>query len=173
VKLKPMCFVPSFILAACLELQPAAMAAPASDLPPQHFFCNTGYTQETCDQQVSVLKKVVAKHATRAFGEWTWVLVKSQDWQPLTKMLNLNPDSPAFTCLEKRETFIEEVLVAKVPERGAALLSRSKMGRHDLLDYAVVHEMGHGLCNSVNEDKANHIAAQLQQSKSLACEAGL
>jgi hypothetical protein len=74
-------------------------------------------------------------------------------------MLNLNPDSPAFTCLEKRETFIEEALVAKVPERAAALLSRWKMGIQELLDYAVVHEMGHRLCNSVNEGKANHIAA--------------
>jgi hypothetical protein len=139
----------------------------------QHFFCNTGYTPKTCHDQLTVLKSVVAKYSSRALGEWTWVLVKSQGWQPLTKMLNLNPDSPAFTCLEKRETFIEEALVAKVSGRNAALLARWHMGMRDLLDYAVMHEVGHGLCNSLNEDKANHIANQLKRGQSLTCETDL
>jgi hypothetical protein len=116
---------------------------------------------------------VVARFPIEALGQWTWVLVRSQDWKPLVKMLGLSADSPAFTCLETRTTFIEEALVAKVPNRGSELVVRWHMGMRDLLDYTVQHEMGHGICSSRNEDKANHIAAQLQQRKGLVCQASM
>jgi len=133
----------------------------------QHFFCNIDYTPKKCQKQLAVLERVVAKYSPRALGEWTWVLVKSQDWQPLIKMLNLSPDTPAFTCLEKRETFLDEALVAKVSGRNAALLAHWHMGRRDLLDYAVMHAVGHGLCNSFDENKANHIAVLLKRGQAL------
>ena len=86
-------------------------------LATQHFFCNTGYTQDACLKQIATLKNVVANAPTEALGEWTWVLVRSQDWKPLIKKVGLHQDSPAFTCLEKRTTFVEEALVAKVSGR--------------------------------------------------------
>ena len=88
-------------------------------------------------------------------------------------MLGLNPDSPAFTCLETRTTFIEEALVAKVPGRASELIARWHMGMTDLLNTAVEHEMGHALCHSLNEDKANHVAQILEQKQPLSCQAGL
>jgi hypothetical protein len=142
-------------------------------LATQHFFCHTGYQLNDCLAQIEVLKGVVARFPTEALGQWTWVLVRSQDWKPLVKMLGLSADSPAFTCLETRTTFIEEALVAKVPNRGSELVVRWHMGMRDLLDYTVEHEMGHGICSTRNEDKANHIAAQLQQRKGLACQASM
>jgi hypothetical protein len=151
-----------------------AKASPREDRPTvQHFFCNTGYAPDTCREQIAILKTVVAKYPTEALGEWTWVLVRSQDWKAQSRTLGLNPDSPAFTCLETRTTFIEEALVTKVPGRASELISRWRMGMTDLLNTAVEHEMGHALCHSLNEDKANHLAQILEQKRHLSCNAGL
>jgi hypothetical protein len=151
-----------------------ANASPREDrLATQHFFCNTGYTLDTCREQIATLKTVVAKYPTEALGEWTWVLVRSQDWKGLSRTLGLNLDSPAFTCLETRTTFIEEALVAKVPGRASELIARWHMGMTDLLNTAVEHEMGHALCHSLNEDKANHVARILEQKRPLSCQARL
>jgi hypothetical protein len=151
-----------------------ANASPREDrLATQHFFCNTGYTLDTCRDQIATLKTVVAKYPTEALGEWTWVLVRSQDWKGLSRTLGLNPDSPAFTCLETRTTFIEEALLAKVPWRASELIVRWHMGMTDLLNVAVEHEMGHALCHSRDEDKANHVAGILEQKRPLSCQSGL
>jgi hypothetical protein len=77
---------------------PTTATASRDRLANQHFFCNTGYTLDSCHEQIGALETVVAKFPTEALGKWTWVLVRSQDWKPLTKMLGLNADSPAFTC---------------------------------------------------------------------------
>jgi hypothetical protein len=142
-------------------------------LATQHFFCNTGYTLDTCLEQIATLKTVVAKYPTEVLGQWTWVLVRSEDWKARSRMLGINSDAPAFTCLETRTTFIEEALVAKVPGRASELIARWHMGMTDLLNTAVEHEMGHALCHSLNEDKANHVAEILEQKRPLSCQAGL
>ncbi len=151
-----------------------ANASPREDrLATQQFFCNTGYALDTCREQIATLKTIVAKYPTEALGSWTWVLVRSQDWKAQSRKLGLNPDSPAFTCLETRTTFIEEALLAKVPGRASELIARWHMGMTDLLNIAVEHEMGHALCHSLNEDKANHVAQILEQKRPLSCQAGL
>jgi hypothetical protein len=142
-------------------------------LATQHFFCNTGYKLDPCLEQIAKLRTVVAKFPTEALGKWTWVLVRSQDWKELTKTLGLSPDSPAFTCLETRTTFIEEALVAKVPGRSNELIGHWRIGMTELLNYAVEHEMGHAICHSLDEDKANHVAGILEQKHPLSCQARL
>jgi hypothetical protein len=43
-------------------------------------------------------------------GDWTWILVQSRDWKPILRRVGRDPDSPALTILEKRQTFLEEAL---------------------------------------------------------------
>ena len=150
----------------------ANASAHADRLATQHFFCNTGYALAACREQIATLKTMVAKYPTDALGEWTWVLVRSQDWKAQVRMLGLSPDSPAFTCLETHTTFIEEALVAKVPGRASELIARWHMGMTELLNTAIGHEMGHAVCHSLSEDKANHVARLLEQKRPLSCRAG-
>jgi hypothetical protein len=82
-------------------------------------------------------------------------------------------EQSVFTCIEKKETFVEEALVSKVPGRGEELIAQWKMGAKDLLDMAVMHEMGHGPCESTSEQRANHLVAQMMLKKSLGCRAPL
>src|SRR6185369_6627463 len=162
------------LTAALLGMASPTKASQVDDhLANQHFFCNTGYALDACHSQIAMLKNVVARFPTKALGEWTWVLVRSQDWKGLSRTLGLNPDSPAFTCLETRTTFIEEALVIKVPWRASELIARWHMGITDLLNFAVEHEMGHALCHSWDEDKANHVAGILEQKRPLSCQSGL
>jgi hypothetical protein len=139
----------------------------------QHFFCNTGYSLDACLSQLAVLKTVLATLPKESIGEWTWVLVRSRDWKSTTKTLGLSTHSPAFTCLETRTTFIEEALVTRVPERTMELVTYWHMGTTELLNWAVEHEMGHAICRSLSEDKANHVAEELKQKLSISCEARL
>jgi hypothetical protein len=157
-----------------IALATIAKAKPSQDhLANQHFFCNTGYTLNACHEQIATLKAVVDKFSSEALGEWTWVLVRSQDWKQIAKTLGLNPDSPAFTCLETKTTFIEEALVAQVPERGRQLIARWHMGMTELLNTAIEHEMGHAICHSLDENKAKYVAEILEHKRPLSCQAEL
>jgi hypothetical protein len=54
---------------------PAQIAAEtARSTAPQHFICNTGYTQKDCDKEMLVLRKALANYRASELGEWTWVL---------------------------------------------------------------------------------------------------
>ncbi|MGI8773366.1 MAG: hypothetical protein ACR2JE_18230 [Acidobacteriaceae bacterium] len=104
---------------------------------------------------MEVLRGVLARYPSGTLGEWTWVLVRSGDWKPMKRRLRLDSDSPAFSFLARRETFIEEALVAPVPGRSAELIVHWSSSIDDLLTLAITHELGHALCNEQDEHKAD------------------
>jgi hypothetical protein len=154
-----------------LSVQPQAMASPLpnNDVPVQRFVCNTGYTLEKC--HADMVRRTLAKYPVAQLGNWTWILVRSEDWKAILLPRGLDPDCPAFTFYPKRETFIEEALVTQVPVRSGELLLKWSMDRMGLLDLAIRHELGHALCNDANEWNADRVARLLEQSKPVSCEA--
>jgi len=117
-----------------------------------------------------VLRKALANYPVAQLGNWTWILVRSEDWKAILLPRGLDPDSPAFTFYPKRETFIEQALVKQVPVRGRELLLKWNMSTRDLLDLAIRHELGHALCNDANERNADHVARLLERKKAISCE---
>ena len=103
-------------------------------------------------------------------GEWTWVLVRSSDWKEIKAVRGLDPNSPAFTYYEKRETFLEEAMLADVPVRSGVLIMSFGMSLPNLLNFAIAHEMGHALCDEKDEQKVNQVAKFLREGVSLTCE---
>jgi hypothetical protein len=95
----------------------ALAGTPPTGTSRQHFVCNTGYTFEKCHRDVAVLRKALSRYPVEQLGEWTWVLVRSSDWKEIKAARGLDPNSPAFTFYEKRETFFEEAMLADVPAR--------------------------------------------------------
>ena len=160
-------------LLVAFQSQAVAEAGPPVGAPAQHFVCNTGYSLRKCQADMAVLRKTLAKYPAADLGEWTWVLVRSADWKYVVTPQGIDPDSPAFTYLPKRETFIEEALVAKVPQRAGELILRWQMSTDDLRELAVAHELAHVLCNEPNEEKANRAARTLLEGNPLSCEARL
>jgi hypothetical protein len=157
-------------LVAALPSQPRTGVEPYRSTPTQQFVCNTGYKQKECNEETVALRKALANYPVAQLGNWTWILVRSEDWKAIKLLRGLDPDSPAFTFTPKRETFIEEALVTQVPVRARELLLKWDMNRRDLLDLAVRHELGHALCNDANERNADRVARLLEQKKEISCE---
>jgi hypothetical protein len=149
--------------------QRSASALLREEVPFQHFVCNTGYTMENCIKDIAVLRKALANYPVAQLGNWTWILVRSEDWKAILLPRGLDPDSPAFTFYPKRETFIEEALVTQVPVRGRELLLKWNMSTRDLLDLAIRHELGHALCNDKDESNANRVGQLLRDGKAPSC----
>lgn len=163
---------PFVLLALQPQILPSASAQ--TPAPKQHFVCNIGFTQQQCDVDMAVLRKALAKYPVEALGEWTWVLVGSEDWKCILLDRGFSPDrSPAFSILPKRETFFETALVTKASIRGFQLSRLWRMPIEDLLDLAVRHELGHALCNDRNEAKADRAAIALKNDEALACQTTL
>lgn len=153
-----------------LPAQTRRTSEPHSSAPAQHFVCNIGFTQKECDQEMAVLRKALAKYRGSELGEWTWVLVRSEDWKLILVVRRLDPGIPAFTALAARMTFFEEALLAGATGRLSELMAVWHMGRESLLDSAIRHELGHPLCNDTNEAKADRAARSLEQKKPISCQ---
>ena len=153
--------------------QLTASALPKNEAPLQRFVCNTGYTLEKCHKDMAVLRSALAKYPIAQLGNWTWILVRSEDWKAILLPRDLDPDSPAFTYYPKRETFIEEALVTEVPGRNRELLLKWNMSMRNLLDFALAHELGHALCNDKDEWNANRVGQMLQDGNTPSCGTNL
>jgi hypothetical protein len=150
--------------------QASASVSPNDEAAPQRFVCDIGYTLERCNQDMTVLRAALTKYPVAQLGNWAWVLVRSQDWKAILLPRGLNPDSPAFSYIEKRVTFIEEALVAEVPLRRRDLLLKLHMSIGDLLDLSIAHELAHALCGERDEAKTAEVTKSLQEGKPFACK---
>jgi len=137
--------------------------------PAHHFFCNAGYGRADCDKHVKRLGDVLAGLDLARLGEWTWVLVQSPDWKPILRRAGRDPDSPAFTILDKRETFLEEALFRPTADQSLRLLESYHMPLDRLLSVAILHELGHAICHEVDERKAIAYADQLRNTGTVVC----
>jgi hypothetical protein len=115
-------------------------------------------------------KKVLALYPAARLGSWTWVLVRANAWKQLVVPRGLDSDSPAFSYLPKRETFLEDSLIKPVPVRSRELLLKWDLSISDLLDYAIRHELGHAICNYEDERAADDVASLLKQKIAITCE---
>jgi hypothetical protein len=133
------------------------------------FFCNTGYSIESCRAHLDALRRVLSTVDVAPLGEWTWVLVRSEEWRPILRRVGRDPDSPAFTILEKRQTFLEEALFAPKAGRSAALLEKFRLPLDLLMEHAVLHELGHSICGERDESRTKEYAEQLRRAGVLTC----
>ena len=168
MKLKASLGVTAFLITA-LPSQTQTTIQLQRSAPERHFVCNTGYTLKQCNEEMVVLKKALKNYPTFDLGEWTWVLVRSEDWRLILLARRLDSNIPALTDPAARTTFFEEVLVAGASGRMSELMAVWHMGRESLLDSAIRHELGHALCNDASEMNADFVARLLEQKKPIFC----
>jgi len=119
---------------------------------------------------MGALRPLLNRYGAGRLGDWTWVLVKSDDWKTMQRSHRMDPDSPAFTVLDRRETFFEEALVSPVTERRVELVRQWSLGMDELLNLAVTHELGHAFCNEKNEKKADAYGEHLRKGEAVQCK---
>lgn len=136
----------------------------------QEFFCVGPYSIPECATQAALLQAVLRKYDADRLGKWSWVVVRSEDWKPLTSLLHLDPASPAFSHLGNRQTFFEEALIVLKAKREAELITNWKIPFDQFLDFAVRHELGHAFCQEADEVKAERYSQRLRKSEPISCE---
>lgn len=170
MKLKAYVGVGVFLVTA-IPSQAEITGEPLRSPPARHFVCDKGYTLKQCDEEMVVLKKALAKYPIPDLGEWTWVLVRSEYWKLSLLTQTLDPGIPALTDTAARATFLDDALVTGESGRMSELMALWHMGRENLLDFAIRHELGHALCNNANEMDADRVARLLEQKKPISCRA--
>jgi hypothetical protein len=138
--------------------------------PGQQFLCSVPYTIPECEKQIATLKVALYRYHAERLGQWTWVLVRSEDWKPILERVHMDPNSPTFSILERRQTFFEEVLLVPKPLRQLELLSKWHTGFDQFLDLAVAHELGHALCNDPDETRAERVGQRLRHGHAVDCD---
>ena len=163
---------PVTIFGLILAAEPSAQSEPTDRAAQMRFVCNTGYALDSCRTHLAALHRVLSRLEVAVLGEWTWVLVRSERWRPILRTVGRDPDSPAFTILEKRQTFLEEALFETIPGRSATLLGKFRMPLDRLLEHAVLHELGHAICAERDERRAHDNADQLRRQGAVTCGTG-
>jgi hypothetical protein len=159
----------SLVMVSTGRCASAAQREQRHDLTSQTFVCHAGYAFQECEQRIAELKAVLIQYPDSAPKHWKWVIVRSGDWQPIVQSLHLDRQSPAFTALEPRETFLEDALFLPQSRRSGELMRYFHSPFEQLLSLAVSHELGHAICHGGNEDTANRVAAQLRNGKRANC----
>jgi len=115
------------------------------------------------------LAAVLMKYRTMLPPDWTWVLVRSEDWGAIVRGLDLNEKSPAFTVLAKHQTFLNEALFQTNARESADLLQDFGVPLDRVLEYAVTHELGHAFCMEGREHETTELAKELMRTGSMQC----
>jgi hypothetical protein len=160
----------SVLIVMSFVFSPRLLAAePKAGVANQHFVCNVGYTLQECQAAATVLRNGLVRYPMAALGEWTWVLVRTEDWKQFLSERKFDSNNPAFSYLPKRETFLDGALVVRASIRGVQLSVIWRMPIEDLLDLAIRHELAHAFCNERDETTAERAAIALKKGLPLSC----
>ena len=135
----------------------------------QRFLCAKPYSIPECDKQVVILQAALRRYPIEGLGQWTWILVRSEDWKPILTRVQMDPNSPAFSILERRQTFLEEALLVADPKRQLELLNKWNIPFDKFLDFAIRHELGHAFCSESDEIKAERLGQGLRKGEGPVC----
>ena len=133
------------------------------------FNCSQNYERSECVKDATALRQAMAHYPMQLLGTWSFVLVPADDWKALVRGQGGDPVSPAFSMLEQRVTLLDSSLFVASASRNKELLERFRMIGPALVDLAVTHEMGHGMCQDKDERRADDYGKELRDGKTLDC----
>jgi hypothetical protein len=135
----------------------------------QHLSCSSGYDREECEQHLTRLKTVLVQYPIDRLKGWYWIVVSSEEWQPLLRRLHLDNRSVAFSSVEQHTVVFEEALFLQHGARTEKLAHNLRVPVDELIAMAVRHELGHVFCHSADENAADRVAEQLRKGKHYEC----
>jgi len=136
-----------------------------------HFLCSQGYDRQDCLHDVAALRKALAPYPLELLGEWSFYLVQAPEWKPLARSHGGPAVSPAFTLLLGHATVMDRSLFSGSADRNIELEKWSGMPVGPaFVDFAVTHELGHGICQEANERLANDYGKELRAGKIPQCK---
>ena len=156
------------LFAACAaqtqNLKMIAVRFPANGSMPNsiQFLCSEKYDKAECVKEATALRLAMAPYPLRLLGDWSFVLVPADDWKVLVRGQGGDPVSPAFSMLDQRVTLLDASLFSGSATRNKELMARFGLMGPQLVDLAVTHEMGHGICQERDERRADDYGKDLR-----------
>ena len=111
------------------------------------FFCTQDYNRDECHQHALELRRALMSYPLERLGMWSFALVSTDTWKDLIRALGGPTHSPAFTIFEQRTTVMESSLFSPTATRSAEFRRVFGVTGEALLELAVNHELGHGICH--------------------------
>jgi hypothetical protein len=133
------------------------------------FLCTHNYDSHACVKDSVALRHALAPYPLGRLGIWSFLLVPADDWRTLVRGLRQNPVSPAFSLIDQRLIVLESSLFTATPLRDKDLLRTFGVIGSALLDLALTHELGHGICHEGNERRADDYGRELRQTRTVDC----
>jgi hypothetical protein len=129
------------------------------------FLCSQTYDRAECVKDATALRQAMSPYPTQLLGAWSFVLVPADGWKVLVRGQGGDPVSPAFSMLDRRVTLLDSSLFAASATRNKELLQRFDLIGAALVDLALTHEMGHGICQGKDERRADDYGKELREGK--------
>ena len=164
-------FLLAVLFAACAaqtqNLKMMAVRFPANGPTPNtiQFLCSQKYDKTECVKDAMALRQAMVPYPLQLLGAWSFVLVPSDDWKALVGGQGGDPVSPAFSMLDQRVTLLDGSLFIASATRNKELLQRFGLIGAALVDLALTHEMGHGICQEKDERRADDYGKELREGK--------
>lgn len=134
------------------------------------FFCTQDYDRHACANDSLALRYALASYPLERLGTWSFVLVPAGEWRNLRAgHPQWNYVSPAFSVIEMRTTVIDRSLFSATGDRGGELLKTYGVLGAALLDLAVTHELGHAICQDIDEKRADDYGRGLRDRRPIDC----
>jgi hypothetical protein len=133
------------------------------------FFCTQDYDRHACVNDSLALRHALASYPLGRLGTWSFVLVPADGWSSIVGGLRGNPVSPAFSVIEMRTTVIDRSLFSATADRNGELLKTFGVLGAALLDLAVTHELGHAICQDLDEKRADDYGRGLRDRRPMDC----
>ena len=147
-----------------LRIVPARLDTTVPTPKTIQFLCTQNYNQQQCVEDATTLRQALAHYPLRRLGAWSFVLVPADDWKALVRGQGGDPVSPAFSMLDQRVTLLDRSLFVASAGRNKEFLQRFGLIGAPLIDLAVTHEMGHGICQNKDERRADDYGKALRNS---------
>jgi hypothetical protein len=163
------------LFAACAaqaqNLKMIAVRFPANGSTPNaiQFLCSQKYDRAECVKDATALRQAMAPYPTQLLGAWSFVLVPAADWKSLVRSQSGDPVSPAFSMLEQRVTLLDASLFSGSASRNKELMQHFSLMGPALVELALTHEMGHGICQEKDERRADNYGRDLRDGKAPDC----
>ena len=156
------------LFAACaaqtqnLKMIAVRFAANGSTTNNIQFLCSQKYGRAECVKDATALRQAMAPYPMQVLGAWSFVLVTADEWKSLVRGQGGDSVSPAFSMLDQRVTLLDASLFSGSATRNKELMQRFGLMGPQLVDLAVTHEMGHGICQEKDERRADDYGNDLR-----------
>ena len=126
------------------------------------FYCTENYPRAECQNDISILSRVLAHYPLEKLGAWSFILGSSDEWEPIMTRLRLPLHCPAFSLLGGNKTVFSQTLFTSPVDRRAELMRLFGVPSDQLLDLAIAHELAHVFCGELGEASASAYGEQFR-----------